>query len=129
MAKTCSECFSDSYSPIKIQFYKTFVFIAFLIFFEIYFFHQFYYFFMIFIPFSAIIHCFHNYFATWSQYFATWDLFRASGALPDGRIQCMVDFVNVLLIFQMSFDMVIDQTVGARPPPQKSDEKGKVVKK
>ena len=45
-------------------------------------FHQLYYFFMIFVTFSAIIHCFHDYFATWSKYFATWDLFRASGGLP-----------------------------------------------
>ena len=37
---------------------------------------------MIFVHFSAIIYCFHGYFATWSKYFATWDLFRGSGALP-----------------------------------------------
>ena len=43
--KTCSECFSDSYSPLEFQFYKTPVFIAFLIFSEIYFFDRFYYYF------------------------------------------------------------------------------------
>ena len=80
--KTCSDFCSDSYSPLEFQFYKTPVLITFLIFFEIYVFHQFYYFFMIFVTFSAIIHCFHDYFATWSNYFATWDLFRASGGLP-----------------------------------------------
>ena len=84
--KTCSDFCSDSYSPLEFQFYKTPVLITFLIFFEIYVFHQFYYFSMIFVTFSAIIHCFHDYFATWSKYFATWDLFRASGALP-ARLQ------------------------------------------
>ena len=38
--------------------------------------------FMFFVTFSAIIYCFHDYFATWRKYFATWDLFRASGVLP-----------------------------------------------
>ena len=44
-SKTCSECFSDSYSPLEFQFYKTPVFIAFLIFSEIYFFDRFYHYF------------------------------------------------------------------------------------
>ena len=86
-SKTCSECFSDSYSPPEFQFYKTPVFIAFLIFSEIYFFINFIIIFMIFVHFSAIICCFHDYFATWSKYFATWYLFRGSGALPVDVVQ------------------------------------------
>ena len=58
-SKTRSECFSDSYSSLEFQFYKSSVFIAFLIFFEIYFFRQFYYLFMIVFPFFAIIWWFH----------------------------------------------------------------------
>ena len=44
-SKTCSEYFSDSYNPLEFQFYKTPVFIAFLIFSEIYFFDRFYHYF------------------------------------------------------------------------------------
>ena len=74
-SKTSSECFSDSYSPLEFQFYKTTVLITFLIFFEIYVFHQFYYFFMIFVYFSAVFFYFHDYFATRSKYFSCFGVF------------------------------------------------------
>ena len=44
-SKTCSECFSDSYSPLKFQFYKTPVSIVFLMFSKIFFFDRFYHYF------------------------------------------------------------------------------------
>ena len=84
-SKTCSECFSGSYSSLKFQFYKTAFSLHFQYFLKYIFSIDFIIIFMIFVHFSAIIHYFHDYFATWSQYFATWYLFRASGALPSYR--------------------------------------------
>ena len=44
----------------------------FLMFFEMYCFHQISYFFIIFDHFSSMIYYFHGYFATWSKYFVSW---------------------------------------------------------
>ena len=44
-SNTCWECFSNSYSPLEFQFYKTSAFITFLIFFEMYCLNQSYYYF------------------------------------------------------------------------------------